>query len=80
MLAGRRNSRQLRLGISLLNQDEKTRVINVLKDKYGLTATLNDHGRQLSIKELDSFIHHIRPYFHESQLYRLEQRGRKNAR
>lgn len=80
MRAGRRNSRQLRLGISLLSAEEKQRVIKVLKDKYDLTATLNDHDRQLSIKNIDSFIHHIRPYFHESQLYRLEQGGRKSPR
>jgi len=64
--------------VSLLNAEEKARLIKVPNSMLGLTAHLTDKNRQLSILDLDSFKNKLIPHMHESQLYRFDRKPRKN--
>lgn len=64
------------IGVSRLNDAEKLRLINVLSSKLGLDSKLTMNGSRLSIRNSEVVVEHIRPFFHVSQLHRLNRKTR----
>lgn len=64
------------IGISRLNGAEKERLIAVLQSKLCLESHITMGGRRLAIHNPELIVSKLRPYFHSSQLYRLERKAR----
>lgn len=76
MRSGHLHGNQFLLGVSRLDSSEKARLIAVLDTKLSVKAKLIRHGNVLALQDGQRVVNHIRYYFHESQLHRLEKKSR----
>jgi hypothetical protein len=74
MRNGQYDSKSFVIGISRLDSSEKLRLVAVLDSKLGLKSKLTMGGKKLAISNPDRVVEHIKPYFHSSQLSRLESK------
>jgi len=76
MRNGQYHNNSFVIGISRLDTSDKLRLITVLESQLGLKSKLTMGSKKLAISDPDRVIKHIKPYFHSSQLPRLERKVR----
>jgi hypothetical protein len=64
------------IGVSPLDPAERQRLIVVLKSKLDLDSKLVMGSKKLAISDAQRVVDHISPYFHTSQLHRLNKVSR----
>lgn len=60
------------IGVSRL---EQLRLITILRSKLGLESYITMGGKRLAIKDPETVVKHITPFFHSSQLHRLVRKN-----
>lgn len=76
MVVGNKAQSGFYLNTQSLSKDENLSLIKILRDKFDLNCTINKQGQNdfiyIRADSINKFKTLVRPYFHESMLYKLD--------